>query len=413
MQGCPAPITGSPFVQEREGSCRRIEDYQPRASGVPSSASRSARAVRRALSMSAELSRVLYVPFPKRPRTARLSCRRASSLRTSNRYAWRDCPRWLASSLSRSRSSSRNVTNLNGNHACNTTCMMRHMAGRGMDPNADSSVAGRRMGCAPRARSGDLICGAEPGDRRTRAVTSGERERQPDARPGDPQAGRQPAGPARSAAQVRGQTGQPAHQRTRRHARQFQRDVAAAARHRMQEHDGGHADRQYRDHNVAPVQRVPEDLPGSSAAALAVRVDHIHRGRFMTLSLPAPAHRCACRSLPIGVDPRLNAQAGPSTPRRRARCGSQPADWPGLDRAKVSASERADHCLASARRGDCPHPVRSLLGIGGQTASADPRRIGARLDRSGHANDAIGSPRKKSPCAKCESTVQTVAAAGR
>jgi hypothetical protein len=53
-------------------------------------------------------------------------------------------------------------------------------------------------------------------------------------------------------------------------------------------HDGGHADRQYRDHNVAPVQRVPEDLPGSSAA-LAVRTDHIRRGRFMTLSLPTPA----------------------------------------------------------------------------------------------------------------------------
>ena len=91
------------------------------------------------------------------------------------------------------------------------------------------------------------------------AVRGGEREGHPGADPGDPHASRKPAGAAQRRPSV------PRRSRVARpptapmaapasHAEQLQRDVVAAGRYRMQEHDGGGAHGQHRDGQGAQVE---------------------------------------------------------------------------------------------------------------------------------------------------------------
>ena len=96
-------------------------------------------------------------------------------------------------------------------------------------------------------------------------VGRGEVEDHPGADAGDRHARRQDAGAAQRPAagacpQVRSQAACRAQGRAGRQAEQVQRDVAAAVRHRVQEHHGGGADGQDRDGQGPQVQLVLADL---------------------------------------------------------------------------------------------------------------------------------------------------------
>jgi hypothetical protein len=75
-------------------------------------------------------------------------------------------------------------------------------------------------------------------------------------------------------AQPGGQAADRAHGRAGRHAEQLQRDVVAAARHRVQEHDRGGAHGQHRDGQGPQVQGVLADLADDHQDEDCV--DHVH-----------------------------------------------------------------------------------------------------------------------------------------
>ena len=95
-------------------------------------------------------------------------------------------------------------------------------------------------------------------------VGRGDVEDHPGADAGDPHARRQNTrrGPARPSAPARRCVARPPTSpgRAGRQAEQVQRDVAAAARHRVQEHHGGGADGQDRDGQGPQVELVLADL---------------------------------------------------------------------------------------------------------------------------------------------------------
>ncbi len=93
----------------------------------------------------------------------------------------------------------------------------------------------------------------------------GEVQDHPGADAGDPHARRRDAGAAQRPAvgadpQVRSQAADRAQGRAGRQAEQVQRNVAAAARHGVQEHHGGGADGQDRDRQGPQVELVLADL---------------------------------------------------------------------------------------------------------------------------------------------------------
>ena len=113
------------------------------------------------------------------------------------------------------------------------------------------------------------------------AVGRGEVEGHPGADAGDPHARRQDAGAAQrpaagDRAQPGGQAADRAHGRAGRQARQVQREVAAAAGHRVQEHDGGGGDGQDRDGQGAQVELVLADLADDQEDEQCVDQVNVH-----------------------------------------------------------------------------------------------------------------------------------------
>ena len=95
------------------------------------------------------------------------------------------------------------------------------------------------------------IAGRRRAWRRTRRP-SGRRPRRPTCWP--PARAARPGPAVGAAAQPGGQAADRAHGRADRHAEQLQRDVVAAGRYGVQEHDGGGSHGQHRDGEGAQVE---------------------------------------------------------------------------------------------------------------------------------------------------------------
>ncbi len=141
-----------------------------------------------------------------------------------------------------------------------------------------------------------MVGDAETRDRRAGAVGGGEGEGHPGTDAADPHAGRQPARAANrpaagTAAQAGRQATHRAHDRTARHAEQLQHDVAAAARHRVQEEDSGTAHGQHRDGQGPQVQLVLADLADDHQDKECVDHVHVYVHAFTVPPGTHPEHR--------------------------------------------------------------------------------------------------------------------------
>ena len=141
------------------------------------------------------------------------------------------------------------------------------------------------------AGAGDAVRDAEGGDGRAGAVGRGEVEDHPGPDAGDPHARRQGTRAAQRQAvgaqpQPGGQAADRAHNRAGRHAQQVQRDVATAAGHRVQEHDGSGGHGQNRDGQGPQVELVLADLADDEEDEQ--RVDQVNIHAASVPRRPAP-----------------------------------------------------------------------------------------------------------------------------